>query len=333
MGMMPDKQPVILIFEQHSFSSGSILAEHLIKEDWCDNVGFELSKSWNSDDFIRFYEEKKSKHSFSSEAAASEVLKQSIESKIPFPITLSVGSYLAAIARLRLLQTIKESSASLCGLDITMEERARCQRGLTATDPVEHTMQLAKVRNVQITESIASNGNRAVCILGILHAHDIIHALKKRKIPFIACFVRDFWARDDYINEINKVYSPSQRAADGLHQFTSVKVAMNFLRNQLIPFSLASSKGLITPTQLTRGLIKTTGLSFFSVKSEGACVSALVEIKKPSDEEKAKSLAKTLCSGSFFTFENQNYFGLYAINQSGTSDLPQKISQLILKTL
>lgn len=335
---MPRETPVVLIFEQHSFSSGSETAEKLISEGWCNMAGFGLPRTWELAELKTHYEKQKAAAGFIDEATALKEFSTAIhfsDSDEGVRHILSIRSYLAALARLNLLKRIEKDEISAQGLDITEEERSGISGHITIGSDISRLLKAgleAKVRRDCISDSIASvdETKSMVCILGIGHAHGIIERLRSRGILVIPCFIRDSWVPKEMESAINSSYPPEIREADGLLDFSSVDAAMARLRDILLPYSIGSSKRLDAPTSLTSKLMRSTHLPFFSIGSGGEIsrVSAITEITKAEDIERAVSLQSKLGHGGFFNREGKCYFGLPAINMTGTNPLPEKILKL-----
>jgi hypothetical protein len=68
--LIPRKNPIIIIFEQHSFSSGSEIAAELIRENWCGKLGFELPRDMGLDSIKQDYQAKRISAGFADEGAA-----------------------------------------------------------------------------------------------------------------------------------------------------------------------------------------------------------------------------------------------------------------------
>ncbi len=334
---MPRTSPIVLIFEQHSFSSGSETAEKLVSENWCNMVGFEVPRTWGKVELRKHYENKKNATGFTDEAMAlkefTKVMRLPDSDERDHHI-LFVRSYFSASARLKLLGATEKYEVRAQGLDLTLEEKKRIS-GHIVLDSNQAIMLKAmleiKDRNNCIIDSIASVDNKSmVCILGIQHAHEITRILRSKGILYIPCFIRDTWFSKEMERAIDATYSPAIRKGDGLLEFSSVDVAMDRLREILLPYSIGESKRLDSPTSLTSQLIRSTHLPFFSIQNETFRVSAITEIAKAEDEKKAKSLQSKLNHGSFFTSDGKRYFGLPAINLPETSSLPEKILKLCL---
>jgi len=331
---MPQTNPVILIFEQHSFTSGSEVAEKLIIENWCDVVGFELPNTWDQLAIKSHYEQVKGTTNINNNASASHLLTAALNQNSQannFRSILSIRSYFTSNARLKLLTEINDYDARAMGLDISMKEREELSGHITSDSPeskLARVMLQKDSRNRCIANSIVNTSHRPmVCILGILHAHDVIGRLHSMGVKFISCFVHESWAPKEMVDTTNDEYPPEVRRADGILEFSSVDSAICELRKLLLPYSLLSSKALDIPTSLTSDLSDRSDLSFFSICSKAYRVSAIAEISGSEDEAKATRLQYQLKNGCFFQSNNKRYFGLPSINMPRSSDLPGKIDQ------
>jgi len=323
--------PLILVFEQHSFSSGSQVVEKLIEEQWCQIVGFELPCSWGINDINKFYKEKMQNSGFKNHQLAEVELSKTLENKkqVDMEKLITIRNYFSGKERLKLLQSINANYATAIGLDITLEERNQLNNTNSHLNSTEQFSRTLKSRHSRILKSIMEAPDKSmVCINGIQHAPDIISLLNYKGIPFISCFILDSWAPKEFIKTIDSTYPPKKRSSDGILEFTSVDAAMIKLRELLLPFSIKTYQRLDEPTILTNQLIHKTGLPFFSIYSDSYQVVAVTEISNSENEEQAKTLYKKIGHGSFFSSNNKRYFGLPCINMPNCSDLPKKVSQL-----
>ncbi len=154
---------------------------------------------------------------------------------------LSIRHYFSAGARLKLLAIAEEATIEVHSLDLTSIEKEKLY---TAARPFE--MACAKVaipRDEHIVHSISSleDDVPSVCILGIQHAHNILNKLKGSGIKVIPCYVEDSWAPEIFKSVLCDSYPPALRVVDGLLEFTSVAVAMQKLRDEILPYAFLLS--------------------------------------------------------------------------------------------
>jgi hypothetical protein len=334
---MPRKSPVVIIFEQHSFSSGSETADRLISENWCRKLGFELPCNMGLRDIKEHYERKIIGSGVTNEKAASEEFDSAIaalktcETESAIRRVLSVRGYFSAKARLKLIADAENAEIEIHSLDLDQAIKQRLYKDARIGDGTIGAdltaMVVAIPRNEHIVNSIVSLEDvPTVCILGLQHAHEVISRLREKDIKIIPCYVEDAWAPESLRTTLHDSYPPALRKADGLLEFSSVTAAMEKLRDRLLPHTMAFTKRTDTPTSLTSLLSHATGMPFYSVKSQDCIVSAITRLSSEEDKGKAITICKRLGNGSFFIYEGEKYFGLAGINLTGSSELPKKIN-------